>query len=139
MAARPRALLVVDDDPDIGALTAALLRDAGYRVTAVATEAAALAALAARRYDLVLMDPLGAASGVDPGRWAALERVRAAAGGTPTVIFTAHPPAAFAEWRARGFAGLLAKPFDCADLLAAVAAALAAPMLGGGGDGGGLP
>ncbi|HET8631000.1 MAG TPA: response regulator [Thermomicrobiales bacterium] len=124
MTARPRALLVVDDDHDICELTAALLRDAGYRVTAVATEAAALAALAARRYDLILMDPLGAASAADPGRWDALGRVLAAGGDTPTVVFTAHPPADFADWRARGFAGFLAKPFDCDDLLAAVAAAL---------------
>jgi CheY-like chemotaxis protein len=124
MAERLRALLVVDDDPDLCAVTAAVLRDAGYRVTVVATEAAALAALAARHYALILMDPLGATSGGDPGRWDALERVRAAGDGTPTLVFTAYPPAAFAEWRARGFAGCVAKPFDVDDLLAAVAAAL---------------
>ncbi|HET8631137.1 MAG TPA: response regulator [Thermomicrobiales bacterium] len=124
MAARPRALLVVDDEPTILDLAATIIRDAGYRVTAVGTEAAATAALAAVRYDLILLDPLGAASGVDPGRWAVLERVRAAGGGTPTVIFTAFPPDAFADWRARGFAGLLAKPFALDDLLAAVARAL---------------
>jgi CheY-like chemotaxis protein len=131
MAERPRALLVVDDDPDLGALTADILRAAGYRVTVVATEAAALAALAARRYALILMDPLGAASAVDPDRWAALEHVLAAGGGTPLVIFTAYPPAAFADWRAHGFAGLIAKPFDVADFLATVAAATGEDSLGG--------
>src|SRR5690349_17217015 len=100
MRARPRALLVVDDDHDICELTAALLRDAGYRVTMATSEAAALAALAARHFDLILMDPLGAASAADPGRWAALERVRAAGGDTPLVVFTAYPAAAFAGWRA---------------------------------------
>ncbi|HET8626393.1 MAG TPA: response regulator, partial [Thermomicrobiales bacterium] len=124
MPPAPRTILIVEPDPDIRDLIALILRDAGYRATRAAGEAAARAALAARRYDLVLLDTLGVANVRDPGRWAAVGRVWAAAGGTPTMLATPYPPAAFADWRARGFAGLIAKPFDCDDLLAAVAAAL---------------
>jgi DNA-binding response OmpR family regulator len=122
-----RTILLVEDDPDLRELTAAALRDEGYRVVAVARHAEALAQLRAFRFGLVLADSEGMVA--DP--WAGLEALLRAAGPTPVVIYSAHRPEVFADHAARGFAGLLVKPFDLDELLATVRAHLPAP---GGGD-----
>jgi CheY-like chemotaxis protein len=80
-----------------------------------------LEALAGARFDLVLTDALADLSPA-AGPWATLDRIRVAAGGTPVVICTAHDPELFAGFAARGFGGLVRKPFSLAELLAAVAA-----------------
>ena len=49
-------ILVVDDEAGVRASLAGILGDEGYAVEAVETGEAALAALAARRFDLVLLD-----------------------------------------------------------------------------------
>ena len=116
------AILVVDDDADIRAITAEVLRDAGYRAAMAATHAAAHTALRATRFALVLADTAVAGALVQE-QWEALAALRAAAGAVPVVIFTAHPPARFADHAARGFAGLVTKPFDVDALLAVVRAA----------------
>jgi two-component system KDP operon response regulator KdpE len=117
------AILVADDDPAIAALVREVLEGAGYRVVVAPTHAAALAALAAGRHALVLCDTEGpVVGGDDPARWDSVQAVRAAAGDTPVAIFSAHPPRTFAGWRARGFAGLVSKPFDLDDLVATVRA-----------------
>jgi len=116
-------ILVVEADADIRAITAEVLRDAGYRAVAAPTRAAAHTALRAVRFALVLSGTLG--RGRPPHEhWRALEALRDAAGATPVVIFTAHTPARFADHAARGFAGLVPKPFDVDELLAVVRAAL---------------
>ena len=113
------AILVVEDDPDIRAVTCEVLRESGYHVVPAATHEAAHAALAAVRVGLVLVDTVdGGAPAHD--HWAALDALRAAAGAASVVIFTAHSPDRFAGHAARGFAGLLAKPFDLDELLGLV-------------------
>ncbi len=112
---------IVDDDATIRAVAAEALRDEGHATVAVADHADARRALLRRPVDLILADTAGPWV-ADP--WAALEAVRATAGAAPVLIFSARVPAAFAGYAARGFAGLLAKPFDLDDLLATVRAAL---------------
>ena len=113
------AVLVVEDDADIRDLVAALLRDEGYRAVPASGHAAALAILGEARFALVLADAEARGAG-DPARWDGLERLRAAAGGAPVAICSAHPPDAFADFAARGFAALVPKPFDADELLATV-------------------
>ena len=118
MSARTKKLLVVEDDPAILELVRESLRGEGYRVAVASNVEQAVGALSHTRFDLVLADALGAAT-TDPlaDRWAILERVRDLAGRAPVVIFTAHRPSAFADFKERGFSDLLLKPFDLDDLL----------------------
>ena len=114
-------LLVVEDHPPAAEMVADFLGDEGYEVVAAVGLAAAEAALAAGRFDLVLCDSLRkSTTGLLTGRWAALERVLDLAGGAPVVVLTAYRPDYFADWRARGFADLLPKPFRLDELLATV-------------------
>ncbi len=119
---QPRpTILVVEDDPLIRDLTLDILTDAGYATNVVYHHSAVRRALAETPADLVLSD----SGGVWPGDvWAALDDVRAAAGSTPVVICSGHPPARFAGYAARGFAGVVTKPFDVEQLLAALRAVL---------------
>ena len=111
--------LVVDDDATIRAVVREVLRDAGYRVVAAATLEEAAEALRHARVGLVLADAQLADVGAPGGdRWAALEQIRALAGGAPVVIFTAYGECDFPDYAARGFAELLRKPFDLDALLA---------------------
>jgi CheY-like chemotaxis protein len=110
----------VEDDGGIRNLVREALGEEGYRIVAASTHADALAALRAARFALVLADPVSPLD-TDPDRWSSLECLRAASGDTPVVIFSAHNPDAFEGYAARGFAGLLPKPFALDDLLATVA------------------
>ena len=59
-------ILVVDDDDSIRMLVADVLRDAGYRVTALSSGEAALTACEVEKFDLILLDiMLGGISGLD--------------------------------------------------------------------------
>jgi two-component system NtrC family sensor kinase len=51
-----RTALILDDEPDIGEMLAAVLRKLGYRIEVKVTGEAAQAALAAHDYDVVLCD-----------------------------------------------------------------------------------
>lgn len=111
-----RTIMVVEDDQDIRELTAAALRDEGYRVVAVEHHADALTQLGAFRFGLILADSEGGIG--DP--WARLLELREAAGQAPVVIYSAHRAEMFADYAERGFAGFLAKPFNLEELLGAV-------------------
>ena len=121
MGAGTGKVLIVEDDAAILDLVRESLRSEGYRVAVAASFAQAGEALSHARFDLVLADALGAAT-TDPqaDRWAILERVRDLSGYTPVVIFTAAGQQEFADYRARGFADLVLKPFDLDDLVATV-------------------
>ena len=54
--ARPQMILVVDDERPIRSALATFLTSGGHTVNAVGTGAEAMAALATRRYDLILLD-----------------------------------------------------------------------------------
>ena len=118
---RRERILVVEDHAPAAEMVADFLGDEGYDVVAAVELPAAEAALAARRFDLVLCDSLRrSTTGLLTDRWAALERVRDLAGDAPVVLLTAYRPDYFADWRERGFAALLPKPFRLDELLATV-------------------
>ena len=80
------AILVVDDEAGVRASLAGILGDEGYAVHVVETGEAALAALAARRFDLVLLDVwLPGQDGLG-----ILSRVREADAELPVVVISGH-------------------------------------------------
>jgi two-component system nitrogen regulation response regulator NtrX len=80
------AILVVDDEAGVRASLGGILGDEGYAVDAVGSGEAALAALGARRYDLVLLDVwLPGADGLE-----VLTRIRAADAELPVVVISGH-------------------------------------------------
>ncbi|MFO1291895.1 MAG: response regulator transcription factor [Rubrivivax sp.] len=128
-------VLLVEDDPMIGAAVHAALRDAAYAADWVRDGRVALDTLAIQHYDLVLLD-LGL-----PGKdgLEVLAGLRARADAVPLLIVSARDGL---EERLRGLDGgaddYLVKPFDLAELLARMRAVLrrkggqAAPRLGNG-------
>ncbi|HET8631001.1 MAG TPA: response regulator [Thermomicrobiales bacterium] len=111
-------ILVAEDEPDLLALLAAILEEAGYRVLRARDGAAALAQVERERPDLLLTDDrLPRLRGVD-----LLARLRAQpAPALPAILMSAARPAALPPGVA-----FLPKPFDLARLLAAVARLLPA-------------
>jgi len=105
-------ILVVDDEPDIRTLLRiALERVEEFEVVVVASGADALTELAARTFDVVLLDVM--MPGMDGLE--TLERLRALPGGDAVAVafLTARAQIADAEaYRAAGVADVLTKPFD---------------------------
>jgi two-component system OmpR family response regulator len=118
---RRASILIIDDDDAIRELANQALHDEGYRAVTLASHGEAVRHLAAFRFDLILADTAGA---TQTNPWPALETVRAAAGQTPVLIFSAHRPDVFTGYAERGFAGVIAKPFDLDELLNTVQATL---------------
>ena len=126
MTTARQAILLAEDDPDIAELIAECLQGEGYAVT-VATDAnGAVATLGTKTFALVLTDAF-ADRGPGATQWAEVERIRHAAGATPTIICTAHRAQDFPDFAARGFAAMLSKPFDLDYLLALIARLIAQP------------
>jgi CheY-like chemotaxis protein len=119
-------ILVVDDDPEVGAVVGDILEGAGYRVGVAQNEAEALAAL-------LTPDPVPPAAvvldlGLPQTGGIELLTVLRKMGDTqclPVVILTGRPDLEI-KLRERGLAisGLLAKPVSARQLLAAVEGAL---------------
>ena len=79
-------ILIVDDEAGVRSSLAGILADEGYQVEAVASGEAALAALEARRYDLVLLDVwLPGADGLE-----VLGRIRESEAELPVVVISGH-------------------------------------------------
>jgi DNA-binding response OmpR family regulator len=114
-----RAILLIEDDPVISELLVEYLSGEGYAVTTAADGVAALDALDARSFALIVTDAL-AEQRPPAERWTQLETIRRAACGLPIIICTAHSPDAYVDYAARGFDALLTKPFDLEDLLALI-------------------
>jgi CheY-like chemotaxis protein len=109
-------VLVVDDDPDIRRIAAlALGRIGGFAVALAASADEALARAAAEPPDLVLLDVT--MPGTDgPAALRALRELPTM-GRVPVVFFTATSnDADVARLCAMGAVGVIAKPFDIADL-----------------------
>ena len=126
--ARGLAILVAEDNPINQKLACMILERAGHRVTLAENGRAALDALAAQRFDLVLMDmQMPVMGGLEATR-----RIRAAeapgARPLPIIALTAN---AYAEDRARcleaGMNGFVTKPMKREELFAAIA-----EVMGGG-------
>ena len=112
-----RLIMVCDDDPDIQALIAAVLTDAGYPVASCDRGADLLARCAQTRPVAVLLDlRLGERSGFD-----CLKELRAAGSTLPVIAMSADNRAALAqEVIDAGFAEFVPKPIQLARLIATV-------------------
>lgn len=117
-------LLIVEDEADLANLLKANLHRAGFAVDVAVDAGEADAALAAQRYDLVLLD-LGLPDGDGLG---VLAELRTHRNGTPVIVITARDRVAE---RVRGLnAGAddyLVKPFALEELLARIHAILRRP------------
>jgi DNA-binding NtrC family response regulator len=112
---------VLDDEARLVAILEMVLRRGGYEVEGFAAPDTALAALGARRFDLLLTDlKMPGLDGLG-----VLERVRAVDADIPVVVMTAHATIATAVAALRlGAFDYVEKPFDNDALLAVVARAL---------------
>ena len=128
-------VLLVEDDPMIGAAAQAALKTAAYAADWVRNGQSALDTLACQHYDLVLLD-LGL-----PGRdgMAVLRALRASGNGVPLLIISARDSLdARIEGLDNGADDYVPKPFDMSELLARMRAVQrrkggnAAPMLSNG-------
>lgn len=112
----PTPLLIVEDDDGIATITSEILINVGYSVTRAASPSDTLALFALhgpRAYALVLSD---AFSRDRAQAYAWFDRLRTVTM-APIVIWSAAPRVFYADYRARGYAGFLSKPFDIHDLL----------------------
>jgi CheY-like chemotaxis protein len=112
-------ILVVDDEPLILDTLAEVLSWDGYEVSRATNGAAALAAIAKRRPDVLVIDLM---MPVKHGDATIRElRARADTANLPIVLMTAAPQAATEQL----YDALLVKPFKVAQLRMALAAAVA--------------
>lgn len=111
----PSAVLVVDDQPDIRNVIAAILEAEGYRVATAANGREALDRLAAQPPALILLDlHMPVMTG-----WELHERL--VADGLPiAVVFMTAGEQACIEAERCGAAGCLPKPFELDDLVGVV-------------------
>jgi two-component system response regulator PilR (NtrC family) len=116
------AILVADDEPGVRESMAEVLRDAGYRVETAADGTAALAALEANEFGVVVSDlRMPGADGLD-----VLARAHAISPQTMVLIMTAHASIESAVQALRaGALDYILKPVLFDDLLAKVSRALA--------------
>ncbi|HVY87710.1 MAG TPA: ATP-binding protein [Hyphomonadaceae bacterium] len=120
-----REVLCIDDNPRNLYVLGAMLRAAGHRTTEAASGAEALAQLAVRKFDVILLDMvMPDMDGLD-----VLARLRQMGGvnkETPVIACTANVmPDQIETYRNAGTVGVLAKPIDPRAMLMAVATAAA--------------
>src|SRR4029453_8501967 len=114
MSANQKAVLVVDDDPDLLKLLALRLTAAGYLAQTAESGERALAAIAVSRPDGGVTDlKMGGMDGL-----ALFEAIQRTAPTLPVIILTAHGtiPDAVDATR-RGVFGFLPKPFESRESL----------------------
>lgn len=112
-------VLVIDDDPLQLEMTAAMCRQAGVGAECCQYPEYAAKLVAEGRFDAVLTDiQMPSADG-----FSVLAAVRAVAPSLPVVAVSARGEMEAADFRGRGFAGCLRKPFMAGELAAALAAA----------------
>jgi CheY-like chemotaxis protein len=122
------SILIADDDASNREVLTYYLRRQGYDIQAVPDGEAALAAIAERRFSLVLLDVV--MPGLDGLE--ALRRIRATHGARdlPVILFTGlDAPDALTTAGELGANAWLSKPYQLADLLAAVRAQIACPTI----------
>jgi two-component system alkaline phosphatase synthesis response regulator PhoP len=122
------SILIADDDASNREVLTYYLRRQGYDVHAVADGELALAAIAARGFALVLLDVV--MPGIDGLE--ALRRIRASHGASelPVILFTGLDATDALDTAGElGANAWLAKPYQLADLLAAVRAQIASPTI----------
>lgn len=122
------SILLIDDMPAVRRAIAAVLKDAGYRVTEATNGADGLAKVAAERFDLVITDILMPDT---DGTTVVMEI--ACRGDRPRLLAISGGSGALSETDALRLASLkadatLAKPFANAELLSVVSKLLAASV-----------
>ena len=125
------SVLVVDDDHDIAELVEAILTDEGFTVSCLfdVQREALLEMVGHLEPDCILLDSSGTS---DYGAsWEVATGLRTRERRVPVIMFTAHQAAVEEAEQATsersleaGFSGVVHKPFDLEDLLAAVAKAV---------------
>lgn len=120
----PPHLLLVEDDQETRDVVLDLLAEEGYTVACAASLDEALAQVNDQVFDLILADVIGWTTHAP---LEAVERLRDQAQPTPVSLLTSWNLNEEAV-RAQGFARLLKKPFDLADLLTLVAELVARPL-----------
>jgi len=116
----PSRLLIADDQPDLIDALRLLLKDQGIEVSAVCSPEAALAAIAANSFDLLLMD-LNYTGDTTSGRegFDLLSRVQAVDSMLPVIVMTGWGSVDLAvEAMRRGVRDFVQKPWDNHQLLA---------------------
>lgn len=111
-----KTILIVDDEPDIRAMLAEVLRDEGYRTLVAADGVAAMEVLLREAVDLLVTDTMmPRRGGVE-----LIQSVRASGRlrGLPAILMSAG---GWPDLRDLGVLVFLPKPFDLNTLLAAVA------------------
>ena len=116
-----RRVLLVDDAAEVRLLLQVLLELDGFTVTSAADGPAGLAAVAAQRPDVVLLDVQ--LPGLDGPEVLRALRDEPATADLPVVFLTGAPPEQSGSLLALGATGVLHKPFD-ADTVAGQLAAL---------------
>ncbi len=119
-------ILIIEDDEATAEVMRQVLADEGYTVEHAASPRQARALLSAgdaASWDLVISDAVLTGDG-DPRAWLNELRVLTAA---PVVIVTGWLQALFADYAERGFAAVVAKPFDLDELLGIVQRQVGAP------------
>ena len=109
-------ILLVEDEPDLRAVLAEILREEGYSVVTAGTGQAALDAMAQTPPDLVLMDVM--MPGMDGRITYVAMRGRPEGAAIPIVLMSATVRSARLP---DGIDGFLRKPFDLNQVLALVA------------------
>jgi DNA-binding response OmpR family regulator len=131
MASLPfmRTILIVDDQPSVLMALEYLFRAHGYDVVPAADRAAALTHAESRYFDVALVDlHMPGADGTVVCRDLG-ERAAAVGRKVPVWMMTAaHTSAAAAKCHEAGAQALLKKPFDVAELSAAIEALLGQPV-----------
>lgn len=119
--ATSQAVLVVEDDPALGALLREQLDILGYEVRLVADGRTAMAAVAATPFDAILLDRmLPAIDGIDVLRWLRQEGVE-----TPVILLTAlGRTGERVEGLEAGADDYVVKPFEIDELHARIRAVL---------------
>jgi DNA-binding response OmpR family regulator len=114
MASEAKRILIVDDDPELGALTDRVLKDKGFRTVRAANGAEALQTLKAEAADLVLLD----IDMPEMDGWAFLEKLDD--GQHPPVAFVSGMFSfeAFSRGTRAGVAAFVAKPIHYKELVA---------------------
>jgi DNA-binding response OmpR family regulator len=117
MLLRRKRVLVLDDDPSMQRLVAALLKRAGYRVDTFLTGREALAAIDREHYDVLLLDLMMPHEG---GHTVIRHlRSRNAAMLDRVLLLTASPDSVVSRLQ-KQVAGVVKKPFQPAELVGAV-------------------
>ena len=119
--AKQKQILIVDDDPEFGAVVQQMLEIEGYSATLITTAHGALQACLAQEFAVILLDlNLGNESGLD-----VLREVKQLYENLPIILITAHGSLESAAEAVREKAfDYLGKPFQNSELLSLIARAL---------------